>query len=45
MKFKYFKENQKFFDWLNKNKEKINIIYVKTKNHYIQVKYEVISQN
>ena len=45
MKIKYFKENQKFFNWLNKKKDSINVIYVKSDKDNIKVKYKQISQN
>lgn len=45
MKTKYFKENQKFFNWLNKKKNEINIISVRTYKNNIKVKYQQITQN
>lgn len=45
MKTRYFKENQNFFDWLNKKKDIINIISVKTYQDKIKVKYQQVSQN
>lgn len=45
MMIKYFSNNQNFFIWLNKMKDNINIIYVKTSKDNIKVKYQQISQN
>lgn len=42
---KYFDENEKFFNWLNKKKDSVNIIYVKTNKYNIKVKYAIIHQN
>lgn len=41
---KYFQENQKFFNWLNKKKDSINVIYVKTLGDNIKIKYKQITQ-
>lgn len=41
---KYFQENQKFFNWLNKKKDSINVIYVKTLDDNIKIKYKQITQ-
>lgn len=41
---KYFQENQKFFNWLNKKKDSINVIYVKTLGDNIKIKYKEVSQ-
>lgn len=42
---RYFSENKKFFKWLNKKKDSINVIYVKTTEDNIKVKYQQITQN
>lgn len=42
---KYFKNNKSYFDFINKNKDNINIKEVKILSKNIRVFYEVINES
>ena len=45
MKTRYFKNNESFFKFVRKMKDKINIVLVEILPNSIKVKYDLLTQN
>lgn len=44
MKNKYFKNSKSYFNFINKNKDKIKVISVIPTNENVRLKYQILTQ-
>lgn len=45
MKNRYFSNSKSYFSFINKNKDKIQVVSVIPKKRYVKIKYQLITQN